>query len=643
MAATIVGALQPDMQKLITESRILLIGAGGIGCEVLKNLVLTGFSELDVIDLDTIDVSNLNRQFLFSKDSVGKSKAHVARESVMKFNPNVNIKSHWGDIMDQKFGAAFYLKFKLVINALDNRKARNHVNRMCLSADIPLIESGTLGYQGQVELIKKGMSMCYECLPKPTLRSFPMCTIRNTPKEPIHCITWSKYLFGQLFGESEEDVSMEENVDGSTKVSARQWAQNNDYEPHKMFKKIFIDDIHYLLSMNDLYKEKDTKPIPLDVSIIEKVESSAYKHEPDNKVLELSQYVLMFLDSIRAVKKKFKQTEPNFLVWDKDDEDFMNFVVACTNIRSKIFNIEFKSHFEIKSMAGNIVPAISTANAMVGGQIVMHALRILKGQFERCQTVYVREIPNHKGLFMVRDRKLQVPNPNCSVCSSEGQVVLVTDIFKFTVRQLDDLVLKQSLNMVAPDLIIENRLILSSDEEDEVDFYAQTLGGVGIQDGSIMSADDYFQDFSIKIKVVHKFIADENELLFEILGRAETLQNTVETNAVENDNDDDCIMDNIEGSSEDKSECNSDKIVNNDGKGIAIQVGEIMSESENGQEKTEDKLSEQIADKEENNVSEINVALSNTKEVSNEEILAVKRKATANDDVSEPKKSRTSE
>lgn len=110
--------------------------------------------------------------------------------------------------------------------------ARNHVNRMCLAADIPLIESGTAGYLGQVTVIKKvevmpvvvaftyvfytgswqqlsrlkrccsvficvlqGMTECYECQPKPTQKTFPGCTIRNTPSEPIHCIVWAKYLF----------------------------------------------------------------------------------------------------------------------------------------------------------------------------------------------------------------------------------------------------------------------------------------------------------------------------------------------------------------------------------------------------------------------------------------------------------------
>lgn len=83
------------------------------------------------------------------------------------------------------------------------------MNRMCLAANVPLIESGTAGYLGQVTVIRKGFSECYDCNPKAGQKSFPGCTIRNTPSEPIHCIVWAKHLFNQLFGEADpdEDVS----------------------------------------------------------------------------------------------------------------------------------------------------------------------------------------------------------------------------------------------------------------------------------------------------------------------------------------------------------------------------------------------------------------------------------------------------
>ena len=84
-------------------SKILLIGAGGIGCELIKNLVLTGFMDIEVIDLDTIDVSNLNRQFLFRPRHVGMPKALVAREMAMTFDKEAKIVAYHANIKEARF------------------------------------------------------------------------------------------------------------------------------------------------------------------------------------------------------------------------------------------------------------------------------------------------------------------------------------------------------------------------------------------------------------------------------------------------------------------------------------------------------------------------------------------------------------
>src|SRR5436190_7643128 len=206
-----------SLTTAVKGARVLMVGAGGIGCELLKNLVLTGFGEIHIVDLDTIDLSNLNRQFLFRHEHLKKSKAlvylplrllyvwsliriaQVAKEAAHKFNPNVKLEAHHANIKDAQFNTEWFKSFKLVFNALDNLDARRHVNKMCLAADVPLIESGTTGFNGQVQVIKKGITACYDCTPKETPKSFPVCTIRSTPSQPIHCIVWGKsYLLRYL-------------------------------------------------------------------------------------------------------------------------------------------------------------------------------------------------------------------------------------------------------------------------------------------------------------------------------------------------------------------------------------------------------------------------------------------------------------
>ena len=109
-----------ELFEFIRNSKVLVVGAGGIGCELLKNLVLTGFENIDIIDLDTIDVSNLNRQFLFRQEHVGKAKSVMAREAALLFNPNCKINAHHGNIKTTKYGPQYFKQFTLVLNALDN-------------------------------------------------------------------------------------------------------------------------------------------------------------------------------------------------------------------------------------------------------------------------------------------------------------------------------------------------------------------------------------------------------------------------------------------------------------------------------------------------------------------------------------------
>lgn len=537
--------LENKLKDSISTAKVLVVGAGGIGCEILKNLALSGFNDIEVIDLDTIDVSNLNRQFLFRKEHVGKSKALVAKESVLNFNPDIKIKAYHDSITSNEYGVNFFKRFKVVLNALDNRAARNHVNRMCLAADVPLIESGTAGYSGQVEFIKKGLTQCYECQPKAPQKTFPGCTIRNTPSEPVHCIVWAKHLYNQLFGEEDPDqdvspdtadpeatggagegaLAAEAAADGNVKrTSTRQWAQEIKYDPQKLFTKFFEDDIKYLLSMENLWKNR-VPPVPLAWKDIPGTEPSSSTTQNntglrDMQVWDLSKCAFVFSDSIGILKTELaKKGAGDYLIWDKDDKPAMDFVTACANIRSHIFGIQKKSLFDAKSIAGNIIPAIATTNAMIAGLVVLHAFRVLADEYKKCLSIYLRQHPNHRNMILVPDRSLTSANPKCYVCSPQPEIGVCVDVNNMTVKEFESEILKKSLNMVAPDAMLQGQglVVISSEEGETEQNNNKKLKELGIVDGSILKADDFLQNYELSITINHYEPKDKEDPPYKII------------------------------------------------------------------------------------------------------------------------------
>lgn len=576
MAASLDGVFPTTLQDKVKKSKLLVVGAGGIGCEILKNLVLSGFPEIEIIDLDTIDLSNLNRQFLFHREHVGKSKSQVARESALQFNPDVKIKAYHDSIMATDYGVNFFKKFDVVLNALDNRAARNHVNRMCLNAKVPLIESGTAGYNGQVELIKKGLTQCYECTPKATQKSFPGCTIRNTPSEPIHCIVWAKHLFNQLFGETvdDEDISPDvadpeakgeaNDADGSkndaekttdekvpddgnvVRVNTRQWAKDNNYDAETLFNKFFFDDIKYLLSMSNLWKtRKPPTPIKWDSVLLKQDESDQNFARQYHKIWSLAECAAVFANCLKKLKLNLEKSEEgDSLVWDKDDQPAMDFVAACANIRGYIFEIARKSRFEIKSMAGNIIPAIATTNAITAGVVVLHTFKVLQDQLDKCKSVYMRLRPNPRQQLLVPEKMLTAPNPNCYVCAAEPAIHLRIDTKRVHIKEFRDDVLIKTLNMVNPDVIVDAKgVVVISSEEGETECNENKLmSEMDIVDGVLLKCDDFFQNYELSIIIVH-IDTERDEPLFEVVADPNQLkpkeEEKTKTSENENGNTDD--------------------------------------------------------------------------------------------------------
>lgn len=499
-------ALGLPLAKRVKDSRVLVVGAGGIGCELLKNLVCAGFGSgytqanlgagdnqndeslvttllprapgIVLVDLDTIDLSNLNRQFLFRKQHIKKPKATVAKETASQFNPTVNIDARHGDIFDSQYDVDFFQGFDIVFNALDNLKARQHVNRMCMAASVPLIESGTTGFNGQVQAIQRGMTECYDCNPKPVQKSFPICTIRSTPSQPIHCIVWAKsYLLPELFGTSEgdTDLAVTDADDAEEVVKLREEAQalkkirsfmGTSEFAQAVFNKVFYDDIERLRSMSEMWQSRSPpKSLKFDLASMtaqtDLVQQGQALSTQDQRVWSVEENLAIFCYSLDALSSRAQAGERD-MSFDKDDKDTLDFVSAAANLRSHVFDIPTNSEWEIKQMAGNIIPAIATSNALTASLSVMLSYKVLRSKAAKADGMAKPTANNSlptttlankddaplggsKMVFLnskstertITSQGLGEPNPRCPVCSP---VYARVRIPKDSVTTLQDLV-----------------------------------------------------------------------------------------------------------------------------------------------------------------------------------------------------------
>lgn len=207
-----------DFQKKIANLRVFLVGSGAIGCEMLKNWALMGLGSgsngsVIVTDNDSIEKSNLNRQFLFRPKDVGRNKSEVAAEAVCSMNPGLIGKidsriDKVGPETEGLFDDAFWESLDFVTNALDNVDARTYVDRRCVFYRKPLLESGTLGTKGNTQVVIPRLTESYSSSRDPPEKSIPLCTLRSFPNKIDHTIAWAKSLFQGYFTDAPENVNM---------------------------------------------------------------------------------------------------------------------------------------------------------------------------------------------------------------------------------------------------------------------------------------------------------------------------------------------------------------------------------------------------------------------------------------------------
>ena len=149
-------------QKKIRDTKVLVVGAGALGNEILKNLGLLGFRDIVVMDLDRIEESNLSRTVLFRTENIGEFKADAAARSVESLSGESNVRALVGNVMHD-CGLGLFLWSDVILAGLDNREARLWINRCAWKVNRPWIDGAIEGINGVARVFLPGSPPCYEC------------------------------------------------------------------------------------------------------------------------------------------------------------------------------------------------------------------------------------------------------------------------------------------------------------------------------------------------------------------------------------------------------------------------------------------------------------------------------------------------
>jgi len=309
---------------------MFLVGAGAIGCEMLKNWALMGIASdpkegmIHVTDMDRIERSNLNRQFLFRSTDVGSSKSTAAAHAVKEMNSAVKIKAYEdrvGSDTEHIFGDDFMASLDIVCTALDNLDARLYVDQRCLDYSKPMLESGTLGTKGNTQVVVPHLTENYGATRDPPEKSIPICTLNNFPYKIEHTIKFARDWFEGEFATNPKNMN-QYMVDPEF-VPRLDSQQNTKVEILKTLKASFVDEMPKVFAdcvawARLKFDEKFSRSI---------------------KQL-LHSFPSGMLTSTGTPFWSGTKREPKPLEFDSNDPLHMGFIVSAANLRAAIYGIQ---------------------------------------------------------------------------------------------------------------------------------------------------------------------------------------------------------------------------------------------------------------------------------------------------------------
>ncbi|KAG1815327.1 hypothetical protein EV424DRAFT_1412697 [Suillus variegatus] len=314
-----------SFQDKLANHRQFLVGAGAIGCEMLKNWSMMGLATgpdatIHVTDLDTIEKSNLNRQFLFRAKDLGKFKSEVAAAAVADMNPA--LKGHIlcrqdpvGQATENVFDDDFFSGIDGVTNALDNVAARVYMDQRCILYEKPLLESGTMGTKGNTQVVIPHLTESYSSSQDPPEKQTLSCTVKNFPNAITHTIEWARQEFDAMFVKPVESVNQYLSEPNYLENSLKYSGQSHDH---------ISQIVSYLVT---------NKPLTFEECII--WARLQFEEKFNNAIRQLLHSLPK--DHVTSTGQPFwsgPKRAPDPLVFDSSDPTHLSFIIAAANLHA---------------------------------------------------------------------------------------------------------------------------------------------------------------------------------------------------------------------------------------------------------------------------------------------------------------------
>ena len=409
-----------------------VIGSGAIGCELIKNLGMMGVKQIYLTDPDHIEKSNLSRQFLFNDGDIRQSKAETAAKKIKLMNPDtqVNVMRHkiCADT-EHIFNEDFHSKIDIYLNALDNIDARKYMDSQAIKYSKPLIDSGTMGSKGNVQVIIPHLTESYGSSQDPEEKvGIPICTIKSFPYKPEHTIQWARELFETEFSQIPNFLNKYKNNDELEKL--------NDSDAKNILKQLYkykdfeLTETSYLKLLFTIYYENHTECVK---EIINKYSKEENKEELGDKKLPMyldktnlntstfinyikdgfvllnqvfqiniefdTNNINLYEDMLDDLKFSYDINELNSekiieilfpivnlvpktkpIEFEKDDDELchVSWITSSANMRNTQYSIGQTDLYETRRIAGNIIPAMITTTSLISGFQILEFIRICK-------------------------------------------------------------------------------------------------------------------------------------------------------------------------------------------------------------------------------------------------------------------------